>query len=631
MRRAVSAAHLLLGLSFTALSMDLPRGYYVGAIPFRNPAGIACTGSGGVYALCQRKAQDGGGLYKLACPLGKRLLAFESPSGLLHYQSKLWVTEPYGGDLFVVELEAMTKQKHVDQFATPGWKDGDDDPYGMAVAPAGFEGDNVAPGEIIIVDRGYSGTNAAWWVHSVDPSTPLRHRTIAAHTSDTFSGSLFEPAAVAAGLDGSVYIAESLMGPEAPAKPAVFKLSASGELTRFCIHPNMKAPQALAVHPTTGKLYISDEHVGHIFEVDPAEGRPKIFARKISGPRKAVAANVSFTSLAWSPDGSTLYAGWGSRVLVFTTDPAALPAAVVAPGVAAEVRAVPFVKPSALAFAPDGALYVARRDTVKAGGGIHEIVDGKPSHRLARISRVADMLFAADGALFISQDYEGHLNRIGTGARTPALAVKGGAGFPGGDPDDDPTGLCIAPPGFAGENVQPGDLIVVDRGAIQGDLGSEVNWVYTVGLDEAHSVKVLRADTDPAKAGPMGDPRGVAATSDGRVFIADPRGDGHIWELKADGTIVELRTVGPDGKPFLIRDAVSIRCRPGTSMLYVVDAYLDQVLQVDSKTGIVVPFAAGFVDFSGDGHCLLAWDKEGKKLCVGDWGAGQVYEFALAP
>jgi len=629
MKRILIVLSIAVSVSGVLRGMDLPPEHYVGSIRFLSPSGIACTESGTVYVLCRRKAVDGGGLYKLECPMGKRLLPFENPCGLLYHRDKLWVTEDYGGDLFVVDLGEMTKKKHMDQFVTPGWKDSDDDPMGMAVAPPGFEGENVRPGDIVVVDRGYTGKKSPWWIHTVDTNTPGRHRTMTANASDEFSGDLFEPSAVAASPDGSLYVAETRMMDDAPSKAGIYNLDSSGQLRPFCVHPSIKSPQAMAVHPKTGDLYVSDEHAGHIFQIDPTGKAIRTFVRAISKPRTKVTASAAFTSLAWSSNGKTLYAGWGSRVLVFTTATDALPACAAMADVKASVRAIRFAKPGGMAVNRDGALYIARRDSVKSGGGIYRIVDGQPSHRLARIQNVADMAFASDGALLVSQDYEGHISRIPPGSHKPTTIVTGGKGFSGGDPDDDPTGLCIAPEGFQSDKVSPGDLIVVDRGALQGGRGPHLNWLYTVKPDAPHDTRVLHEDTDGQKPGPMGDPRGVAATPDGRVFVADPCGDGHIWELKPDGAISELRTVDRAGKPVLIRDAASVACQPGTGMLYVTDGYLDQVFRVDPRTGVSEPFATGFIELLGGSRCNLAWNTEGTILFVGDWEAGLVYEFTF--
>jgi len=631
MKHALTYVASLWLCAHAALGMDLPAGYYVGAIPFRYPAGIVCTSSGAVYVLRDRKTADGGGLYQIEGAGAKRIVPFDHPTGLLYHEGKFWVTEPYAGDLYVVDPKTLSKRKHVDEFLTPGWPDKDDDPHGLAAAPAGFAGDHVKPGDLIIVDRGFTGkTKAAWWIHTVDPETPGKHQTLAANPSEKFSGTLFEPAAIAAGLDGSVYVAEARLQKNAPSQAAIFKVSPSGQLTRFCADPRFKAIEALAVNPNTGMLYASDEHAGHIFEIDPGTGQTRIFVGKISAPRKKLGSGVALTSLAWSPDGKTLYAGWGSRVLVFTTNPRALPASSVLPDLKAAVRAIPFPKPSGLAFDAKGVFYLARRNAVKAGGGVYSIANCEVSARLAPISMPADLVFAPDGSLLVCQDYEGHLSRVNARGGKPTILVRGGPGWPGGDPDDDPIALAFAPTGFKGPNVKPGDLLVLDVGALGGGKRPDANWVYTVHLDASPKVHVLRADADGKKPRPMGAPRDLAVTPDGRVFIADPRGDGHIWKLKPDGKIAELHTVDRQAKRVFLRDAQAIACRLSTGMLYVADGYTDEVFRVNPKTGLTEPALAGFMDLGGGSTSVLGWNADGTVLCVGDWGAGVVYQFTFS-
>ena len=61
-------------------------------------------------------------------------------------------SEDHDGCIYRVAYQTTTKQTWVNGFHT-----GDDDPVGMAIAPAGHTSSVVKPGEALVVDRGNNG------------------------------------------------------------------------------------------------------------------------------------------------------------------------------------------------------------------------------------------------------------------------------------------------------------------------------------------------------------------------------------------------------------------------------------------------------------------------------------------
>ncbi len=624
-RDSVWLACVLMWTAAVASGMHLPPDFCAGAIRLASPGGIAFDGEGRGYVLCRRPADQGGGLYRLECPIGERLVAFSWPSAIVCHQGKVWVTEDIPGVLCRVDPKTWSKEVWVAGFNTPGWPDRDDDPTGLAIAPPGFRGPNVDPGDILVVDRGRTGKGAPWWIHTVNPRTRGKHRTLAANASDKYCGTLFDPIAIAVGVDGAVFVLECLR------KPRVFELTSSGRLTPQAACPLLMCAQSIAVRPSTGELYVHDENSGFIVESEPFSKTADVFVADMPKRRRPHPGFIAMNSLAWSLDGETLYAGdaFAGRVYVITRRPESLPFRVVAPGVKADVRAIPFDALGGVAYDAKGTLYVGRRGSTKKGAGVYAVRDGEVGPRIWALPDMFELLFAADGSLYAAEMLNGNIWRMQKGG-APRLVVRGFTGFPGGDSDDDPAGLCIAPPGFQGPNVAPGNLLVIDSGMLRADRASNANWVYSVETTPPHRVRTVRADVDDAAPKPMGNPQDATTTPDGRVFIADRRGDGHIWELKPDGSVRELHTVDDKGELVFIHDLCAIACRPTTGMLYVVGAYLGEVFKVDPATGRAETFAVGLVGFEKTSRLSLAWSPDGRKLCVAD-PAGQVlYEITLA-
>jgi sugar lactone lactonase YvrE len=281
-----------------AMALTVPAGYYQGAIYFDNSSGITCTPSGDLYALRRETGGATDGLYKPGAWSGTRLTTFTAPFGLLAHQGSLWVTEDYNGDLFKVNTDGTGKTKHVDQFVgCPG----DDDPCGMTVAPAGFSGANVNPGDIIVVDRGSTANQVQWWISTVDPTvpSPTTEQTLAANSGITFSGDLYDPWDAAASPDGSVYILEHKRTATAPSTPGLYKVDSAGNVSFFSTHTDMVTPNAVAVHPTTGKAYVADETAGKVFEVDPPPAQPASSSAACRWPTAAT------PRIPWPPPASS--------------------------------------------------------------------------------------------------------------------------------------------------------------------------------------------------------------------------------------------------------------------------------------------------------------------------------------
>jgi len=158
-------------------------------------------------------------------------------------------------------------------------------PFGLAIAPANFDGPNVDPGDIIVADNGY-GTNAkAVW--AVNPYTGVS-RIIA-------QGSVFidGPILVDFSSDGTLYIYQN----RDTGTSRIVTLSANGTVTTF-FEPIYASP-SLAIHPKTDDIFFKKVE-GEIHRIPKTGGTPQIFASNIG----------NYQDIAFNKQGTALYLGY---------------------------------------------------------------------------------------------------------------------------------------------------------------------------------------------------------------------------------------------------------------------------------------------------------------------------------
>jgi DNA-binding beta-propeller fold protein YncE len=270
----------------------------------------------------------------------------------------------------------------------------------------------------------------------------------------------------------------------------------------------------------------------------------------------------------------------------------------------------PFRNASAIALNPaDGELYglVSASTSISAGGGVYRLSGGPGRNvRMHTYSTPTGLVFTADGDGFVSEDVSGDLFRF-VGVDSTMLWVDGGTGFHAGD--DDIAGMTVAPPGFSGPNVSPGDLIVTDWG----NGGPDEIWA--VHPDTAGGERLLVPDPGSANF------RDAAATAAGLVYVVDDVQDNALWVLNPDGsltslplsaTITNMRAIAYDdvgGAIYTLRTANPLG-------LY----------RVDPQTGQVTLIADGFGTF-GDGNIEI--DSANRLLYVADESDSRIYSICL--
>lgn len=159
-------------------------------------------------------------------------------------------------------------------------------PFGLAIAPANFDGPNVDPGDIIVPDNAYGSIDRAVW--AVNPNTG-KAKIIA--EGDVFNDG---PVSVSFASDGTLFIYENS---SRTGTSQIVTLSADGTVTLF-YGPIFNFNGDLAIHPKTDEIFFAKEY-GEIHRMPKTGGTPKLFASNIG----------TFQDIAFNDQGTALYLG----------------------------------------------------------------------------------------------------------------------------------------------------------------------------------------------------------------------------------------------------------------------------------------------------------------------------------
>ncbi len=269
-------------------------------------------------------------------------------------------------------------------------------------------------------------------------------------------------------------------------------------------------------------------------------------------------------------------------------------------------NSVSLADPMAAHYNPiDGLLYAGSRLAPGSAGGLYRLNANGSTTKIVAGDRPAGVLVdAADGDIFISEDYGGAMYRSAFGATTRSTWVSG---FSSGD--DDPVGMAIAPTGYTGPILSAGQALVVDRGA---NGTSDYIWRWSPAAAEGE----VLVHSDSASAGPMVDVVDVAISSSA-IYLVDTKetANGVIYRLDAGPTFTPIATQSP------IADPYGIEIDPTTGDLLVLDGAPDRLLRVNPATGAVTEIFAGFagviwagVDVAPDGNRIFVTDYTGDKV-----------------
>ena len=178
--------------------------------------------------------------------------------------------------------------------------------------------------------------------------------------------------------------------------------------------------------------------------------------------------------------------------------------------------------------------------------------------------------------------------------------------------DNRPSGLAIAPNGYVGSTVSPGEALVVCRGLESAGWPQEV-WLFSPDAPEGEIL--LCADE-----GTLLDPVDVAI-GEANIYVADTGGaaDGAIYRIEPGGALTPIGTGEPIGEPSGIAvDRV-------TGDLLVVDGAAGRVVRVDPGTGAVNDVFVGLS--TTPGLCGIEVTPDARQIILTDYGADKIYVF----
>ncbi|MBN2513585.1 MAG: hypothetical protein JXB18_11665 [Sedimentisphaerales bacterium] len=246
-------------LASTCLPIDDPVQVYnpaIGKCGYLSMVNISSTAynpfDDHLYGLIRQTTGAGGGLYPVSGPgSGIRIQAYDNPAHLIFdQQGNAFVSEDYSGNVYRKDYNGSSG------LWVSGWHSGDDDPYGMAFAPFGFNGTAVDQGDILVADRGYSGADEIW---SFSPGTPENERLVLPDPGNVDYWDM------AADPDGEVYVCDGLDADHLHA------LSSEGVLTALALSTPIAEPLSLVYDSVLEQIYVAggDETV---YRVDPLSG-----------------------------------------------------------------------------------------------------------------------------------------------------------------------------------------------------------------------------------------------------------------------------------------------------------------------------------------------------------------------
>jgi hypothetical protein len=204
---------------------------------------------------------------------------FISPDDIIKYSD---------GTVYVADGQAQTVFKIPKNggapvpLATPANTRSSFNPFGLAVAPANYDGPNVEPGDIIVADNAYGTIEKAVW--AINPITGV--------TKIIAEGNVFTdgPILLDFALDGTLFVNQNTDS----GSGRIVTLSANGKVTLF--YGPIYTNPSLAVNPKTNEVFFKGDK-GVIYSIPLTGGTPQLFASNIG----------EFQDIAFNAQGTALY------------------------------------------------------------------------------------------------------------------------------------------------------------------------------------------------------------------------------------------------------------------------------------------------------------------------------------
>jgi hypothetical protein len=299
----------------------------------------AAASGGGIYQA--RKIASGNWAVDPTPVVGN----LANPSGLAAAQDgTLWWVHDFTMSLQRLKAPwaSNTPETVVTNF---GYRVGDDDPIDVCIAPASFNGSVGKPNCVVVADRGCD-TDATNALYVIDPTTTALNQSYETNGAAVPAGwwqFLLEPTTIETFGTNNLNAIAPL-----PASGEVVVLNQDGYITAVdgngstrYIYPSTFWPltgpipsgAAIAVDPTTGRLWLADDALDEIWSVDPASGadqkelsfptiRPEWVDQRVDvhDPGMVFAPNGSFLVVS-----DTSIINGGGRLLIFHNESIVVP------------------------------------------------------------------------------------------------------------------------------------------------------------------------------------------------------------------------------------------------------------------------------------------------------------------
>jgi hypothetical protein len=246
----------------------------------------------------------------------------------------------------------------------------------------------------------------------------------------------------------------------------------------------------------------------------------------------------------------------------------------------------------------DFGIYGVIAETSGSGGGLYNVTYG---NKIQAYDRPTHLIVDSDGDCYVTEIYAGEVNRMEWGGSSSLWISE----FLDGA-DDDPVGMAFAPEGFDGPDVNPGDILVTDKGSGTGAR----DCVYAFSPDSTEGERQVLADPGDY------DFYDIAAAQNGLVYLCDGLSLNGLYTLDPMGTLEQVTINGS------IDAMCSIVYDDAYDDIYVASSTGLAVYRIEPTTGDVTLVADGFAGL--EPCCLEIYPGDGS-LIIADSGYGRVY------
>lgn len=273
---------------------------------FSNPQSAHYNPRDHLLYVAKRASNVTDGLYRInADGSSDKVADADRPSAIVvdHATGNIFLAEDYAGALYRTDFGTTGRALWVS-----GFRSGDDDPVGMAVAPAGYSGAILQPNQALVVDRGFvgagSGIDDIWRFSSEFSDTVTGYEETLAHADD---GTLIDAVDIAIG-NNAIYVADS--GMTSPG--VIYQLVEGGILNPINTVEALSYPSGIVVDPDKGDLLVHDTDTDRVVRIVVATGA---VSNVITGLHSGLG---NWAALDISPDGSQLFVTDNEVNLIYT-------------------------------------------------------------------------------------------------------------------------------------------------------------------------------------------------------------------------------------------------------------------------------------------------------------------------